>query len=229
MQGKGMYTVPFLWLACSSKLSWLLDHHSNIQSATCSIASMGWVHSNYYHTTEQLNSNSWVTDWRPSMIPYTPIVQLTRLVTNDLFQHCQTEDKTNLGVRAGSYFEYSWWPYMEHYRQLVSVWYVHSVPLQLFVDGRHVGNGEAIIALNESGKLRPMLERFEVQFSVKGSCYYPTHIHIVIYLRMPSVLTYVHMYFAHKNMDTHIHPTHLHMDTLCTMYIHVCFYMHTST
>lgn len=104
---------------------------------------------------------------------------------------------------------------MEHYRQLMSVWYVHSVPLQLFVDGRHVGNGEAIIALNESGKLRPMLERFEVQFSMKGSCYYPTHIHIVIYLRMPSVLAYVHMYFAHKNMHTHIHPTHLHMDTLC--------------
>lgn len=109
MQGKGMYiVVPFLWLACSSKLSWVLDHHSNIQSATSSIASMGWVHSNCYYTTEQLNSNSWVTDWRPSMIPYQPIVQLTCLVTSDLFQHCQTKDKTSLGVRAGSYFEYSW-------------------------------------------------------------------------------------------------------------------------
>ena len=34
----------------------------------------------------------------------------------------------------------------------------------MFINGKHVGDGETIIALNESGKLRAMLERFEVYF-----------------------------------------------------------------
>ena len=108
------------------------------------------------------------------------------------------------------------------------LWYVHSVPLQLFVDGKHVGNGEAIIALNESGKLRPMLERFEVQFSVKGSYYYPTHTHIVIYLCILRYFpcTYVHTYFAHY----HAYTKHAHTHTYSILPTHTCMlYMHTST
>ena len=106
--GKGMYTVvacTFLWLACSSKLSWLLDHHSNIQSATCSIASMEWQLLPYYRVIKLQFLGDWLETQNDSI---QPIVQLTRLVTNDLFQHCQTEDETSLGMRAGSYFEYSW-------------------------------------------------------------------------------------------------------------------------
>ena len=34
----------------------------------------------------------------------------------------------------------------------------------MFINGKHVGDGETIIALNESGKLQAMLERFEVYF-----------------------------------------------------------------
>ena len=99
------------------------------------------------------------------------------------------------------------------------MWYVHTVPLQLFVDGKHVGNGEVIIALNESGKLRPMLERFEVQFSMKVSYFCP-HAYTLLYtVRMPSrtfrVCTCI-LCTLHINMHTHTHtrpsypPTHGH-------------------
>ena len=109
------------------------------------------------------------------------------------------------------------------------MWYVHTVPLQLFVDGKHVGNGEVIIALNESGKLRPMLERFEVQFSMKVSYFCP-HAYTLLYtVRMPSrtfcVRTYI-LCMLHINMHTHTH-THTSILPAHTWTLYLDSHTHT--